>query len=319
MTVSVQQPQRAPEAWDRLAKALQVGETIYNIKLASDKWNLLKEDSANAAQEKARQQGGQFYTNELLDLGEKTGNDIRGTENEPPKPNERMLIELVPDGKGGFAQKKVAVGKNQDPESNNLKRQLMQSTIDKNNRWQSPNKDNSRPDGKMLPPNIINDMNEGATIPALLEDLRKTVKDNSDLFGPIKGRFNSKNPYNERANTLETQIDMITQKAAKYIEGSRLTDQDLIRYKKMLFQLNNPHTTTLSKIDILDRVVKNKLKSDMDALKRSGYSTSGFDSPNVPEMPKILSERISENIKPKSIVNNKKTGPWSKYQDKGKK
>lgn len=132
-------------------------------------------------------------------------------------------------------------------------------------------------DVKRLPPDKVLSVNEGNTIPNTLADISQVIDTNSDSFGPIQGRMSSINPYNEKAATIEAQMRSASQMFGRYMEGGVLRKEDEEKYLKMFPKLSDTPDVAKNKLAIVDRLLKQKQASNIEALRAQGYDVSGVD------------------------------------------
>jgi hypothetical protein len=144
--------------------------------------------------------------------------------------------------------------------------------------------------GKMLPPDKVLSVNEGKSIPVMLEDIQKTINQNSNVFGPMMGRLSSLNPYDERAQTIESQMRAASQSFGRYMEGGVLRKEDEDKYRKMFPNLSDTPEVARNKLDLVDRQLKRKLAADIEALRKSGYDVGGLMGgvSGTPEVPSVI-------------------------------
>jgi len=146
--------------------------------------------------------------------------------------------------------------------------------------------------GKMLPADKILLVQQGEQIPSQLADIKKTLESNEDLFGPVRGRLGSMNPYDERAQTINSQVKTAAQSFGRYMEGGVLRKEDEAKYEKMFPQLSDPPKIAANKLALIDRMLKSKQAGEVEALKVAGYDVNAFGrgGRNIPAAPGILSQ-----------------------------
>lgn len=142
-------------------------------------------------------------------------------------------------------------------------------------------------------------VNEGNNLPRVLEDVAETLKNNKDIMGPIAGRVNQLNPYDTQSQTVRSQLKTAAQSVGRYMEGGVLRKEDEIKYEKMLPQLTDTPEVAQNKLEIVDRMLKQKQASDISALGKSGKQVSQFKSVAVPSFPKGLLGKQQEPQGPK--------------------
>lgn len=131
-------------------------------------------------------------------------------------------------------------------------------------------------------------VNAGNVIPNTLKSVAETIEKNKDIFGPISGRAAALNPYNEKAQTLQSQIKASAQEFGKYMEGGVLRKEDEAKYEKMFPGLNDTPEVARNKLAIVNKLLIDRQNSDVKALRESGFDTSalerGFVSPDLPSV-----------------------------------
>lgn len=81
-----------------------------------------------------------------------------------------------------------------------------------------------------------------------LDSIEKALQSGRGSVGPISGRVRSLNPYDTDQKTLDSQFNMAAQTVAKGLEGGKLSDQDIKRYREMLPTITDTRETALSKL-----------------------------------------------------------------------
>lgn len=130
--------------------------------------------------------------------------------------------------------------------------------------------------GKQLSAKDILNINEGNAIPAMLSDIRGTLDVNKEIMGPVKGRIGQANPYDVRAQSVDAQMRAASQAFGRFMEGGVLRKEDEAKYRKMFPQLSDTPEVAQSKLAVVERQLTRKQKSDVDALKSSGYDVSSL-------------------------------------------
>jgi hypothetical protein len=164
-------------------------------------------------------------------------------------------------------------------------------------------------------------VNAGNVIPNTLQSVAQTIEANKDIFGPISGRAASMNPYNERAQTLQSQIKASAQEFGKFMEGGVLRKEDEAKYEKMFPGLGDTPEVARNKLAIVNKLLIDRQNSDVKALRESGFDTAalerGFVSPDLPgvitgQRPGAGAQRITDRtginqsnleITPPEIIN----------------
>lgn len=151
---------------------------------------------------------------------------------------------------------------------------------------------------KMLPSDKVLLVNSGLQIPRALEEISQTIELNKDKFGPLRGGIAGLNPYNETAKTIDAQMRTSAQEFGRYMEGGVLRKEDEEKYRKMFPQLTDTPEVAANKRALIERKLKQKLASDIEALRISGYDVSGLSVPGggIPQVPESIRGGKGKNL-----------------------
>ena len=167
--------------------------------------------------------------------------------------------------------------------------------------------------GKIIGAPEVEKVNMGSVAVASLDKLLDAINENSDLFGPIKGNIGSVNKYDKRAQILNSKIRATAQSAGKYLEGGVLRKEDEAKYAQMLSALSDLPDVAIGKNYNVRDLLLDKQRSDLEALKKSGYDTSGLESQvlKLAARPKLkkpqnngLIQSAMASGKPKTVIQN---------------
>lgn len=123
-----------------------------------------------------------------------------------------------------------------------------------------------------------------------LEDVSALLEGAKDLIGPGQGLLSKGAAYfqlgdmGERAATLDAELKSRAQTIGKYLEGGKLTNEDIERYKASLPLLTDSLTVAKNKIKNLQRLIAQKQESEKLALSEAGYKSQGITTPAVPSL-----------------------------------
>lgn len=120
-------------------------------------------------------------------------------------------------------------------------------------------------------------ISEGNQIGLSLQPLYGLIQNQSNLFGPLAGRAGSLNPLNTAAQTAKAQLKTAAQLVGGYLEGGKLTDQDVPKYEAMLPQLSDTPAVAKNKLDAISNLIKQKQQSYLQDFSSAGFNTSGFN------------------------------------------
>lgn len=114
-----------------------------------------------------------------------------------------------------------------------------------------------------------------------LDDLEAAIKANSDIMGPVAGRTRGLIPGSEtntRAKSLQALVNTAAQKIGKSLEGGKLTDADIERYRGMLPTNTDAPELALQKIEQVRRMVAQQQASDIDTYGKAGINVAEFSA-----------------------------------------
>ena len=105
----------------------------------------------------------------------------------------------------------------------------------------------------------------------------------TDKMGPVFGRAYATNPWDPNVREFESNMAMTSQVIGKYLEGGKLTDQDIIRYRGMLPQMSDTPEVARRKTSL----VRDLLKANQQAYVHGSTSTigGGVELPDLPFNP----------------------------------
>lgn len=151
---------------------------------------------------------------------------------------------------------------------------------------------------RKLNANQITKVNEGNSLPAMLDDVSKMIQDkgNENLFSPIRGFFAKHNPYDVRSQTLDAQLRARSQAFGRFMEGGVLRKEDEEKYRKMFPQIGDEKEVAQNKLNTVRRLLMQKQNSDISALKQQGFDVSGVDKGfKVPSMVSFSNKTPGKN------------------------
>ena len=123
----------------------------------------------------------------------------------------------------------------------------------------------------------------------MLQDVKATLKAKEDIMGPIEGRARSMNPYDEQAGAMDAQMRAASQAFGRFMEGGVLRKEDEAKYRKMFPQISDTPEVANAKLGVVERLLTQRQRSDVQALKEAGYDVSSIDKiKSTAEIPKIL-------------------------------
>lgn len=136
---------------------------------------------------------------------------------------------------------------------------------------------------KMLPAGMVESQSAAKYInDTVLTDLSSTLKQNEAILGPAQGLmgkglgFLGVGDRAEKQRVIQSNIDAGVQEIGKFLEGGKLAEGDLARYREMAPKVTDPPNVAQSKLQLLSKLVAEKQRASLEALKASGYNVGGI-------------------------------------------
>lgn len=107
----------------------------------------------------------------------------------------------------------------------------------------------------------------------MLGGLESTIADNKAIFGPMAGLLGGWNPYNERAQDVQSIINSTKQIVGKYLEGGVLRKEDEEKYAKILPKLTDTSKVAAIKLANVRGLVEAKISAQREGLAAAGFDT----------------------------------------------
>jgi len=123
---------------------------------------------------------------------------------------------------------------------------------------------------------------------------------NQDLTGPIQGKISQGKALLEvgeagkRAKSFDAQLKLNAQTIGKYLEGGKLTDADIDRYKSMLPSLYDSPEVANKKTILLQNLIAKKQKAEKEVLAQTGFNVEGIKTKN-PLIEKSIVKKLINN------------------------
>lgn len=135
-----------------------------------------------------------------------------------------------------------------------------------------------------IPSTTVQNLTEGRSLPQVLDKLETLINENKDKFGAITGSkipFTNKSTFGKEYDKLQDDLSRAAQVVGKFLEGGKLAEGDIGRYREMLPALNDrDYTVALDKLDGVRTIIQDYYNNSIEDLRGSGYNTAGF-SPMV--------------------------------------
>lgn len=142
--------------------------------------------------------------------------------------------------------------------------------------------------GKILPAGQAEAAGGADAATSALEDINGLVESNEGSFGPVAGRLQgmagSLGVSNDAAS-INASLLQRAQIIGKYLEGGKLTNDDIARYQNALPKLSDNPEVARAKVQSLQRLVEQKKQAELQALQSAGYNTSSIARGQLKDLP----------------------------------
>lgn len=122
-------------------------------------------------------------------------------------------------------------------------------------------------------------ISQGNNLPSIINPLFKDIEDNKALFGPIAGRMSGLDPRNTTAQSLQAKLNTVAQVVGTFLEGGKLAEGDIGRYRTILPQLSDNPDVAKAKLNQVNQLIKEKQRQYIADYGSAGYDVSGFAAP----------------------------------------
>ena len=264
MPVAVYQPrarEKEVDPLDTIIKGLSIASTIYGIKDAGEKRDLLAKQNEMMSSQR-----------DFQNKTELAGRGLKQDENG----------NVIEDTGSSFYQQRMRKGE-PDPVAHQLKQMQLRD---------AQAKADERANGAKLPATEAVALGSSNSAYQALGDAGKAFEANKDISGPVQGRWSrilaagEVGDTGKQAKSFDAQLKMNAQIIGKSLEGGKLTDQDIERYKDMLPNLNDSPDAAKNKIAVLQNMLSQKQQAESSALGQAGYNVRNIkmsaptDNPN---------------------------------------
>lgn len=145
--------------------------------------------------------------------------------------------------------------------------------------------------GKLLPAAQGALYIDGQSAMSSMPEVLQTIEKNKDIFGPVRGRAAAVNPYDERGQTINSQIGALRQVFGRFMEGGVLRKEDETKYEKMLPTLSDTPGIAKNKLANAQRLLAKRASEFKNQYEKLGYDTSDLDEIIAWGAPKALGGR----------------------------
>lgn len=170
--------------------------------------------------------------------------------------------------------------------------------------------------GKTLPPATVESLASSNASLQALEAANKAMQGATVPTGPFMGRVSGLmgsaevGETGKGAKALDAQLKLNAQTIGKYLEGGKLTDMDIDRYKQMLPSLTDSPQAAAEKTKLLQTLISNKQQSEIEGLTQAGYDVGRIKlyTPNLGQsggQPAQVAPKLDLNAIEKEIIRRK--------------
>lgn len=148
----------------------------------------------------------------------------------------------------------------------------------------------TRPVGKMktLPAGAVSEIARASAAFKALDGIEKDIKSKANIMGPVVGTFGSNNPYDTEAKAFDSKMKIIAQDIGRYLEGGKLAEGDVPRYREMLPNIKDTSAVGDRKLKNIREMMENYQSSNVDALKAAGYNVGTIPVGSAPKEERVV-------------------------------
>jgi hypothetical protein len=138
-----------------------------------------------------------------------------------------------------------------------------------------------------------------------LNDIMMGIEKNAAIMGPVRGKISTINPFATDARVFDAQMKLAAQNIGVSLEGGKLTDEDIGRYRKMLPNIDDTPDVAKGKIDLVRGMIQARRQSAISNLQKAGYGVSGFQPQRQPQaMPQSVRGAEAAAMQPQRVRQN---------------
>lgn len=162
--------------------------------------------------------------------------------------------------------------------------------------------------GKILPASKAEALGGANASYKAIDDMNAILGQAGDITGPFQGLLSKGaakfqiGDLGAKSAATQSQLKSRAQTIGRYLEGGKLTDEDIRRYETMIPQITDKPIVAKSKIDNLKRLVAQKQSEEMSAIQGAGYNVANIPTVAIPEIPTV--ENTAGLLKQKTPINS---------------
>lgn len=143
-------------------------------------------------------------------------------------------------------------------------------------------------EGHILPAAQSAMLAEGKNIPALLDNLDKTLNSNKGVGGPIVGRLQGMNPWATDTQKIQSEINAVKQTVGRFLEGGVLRKEDEEKYDKIMPTLKDTPEVRAAKLQNVRNLIQQKYNEYLDSFGKSGYNVGEYQTLGSKSQPQSI-------------------------------
>lgn len=124
-----------------------------------------------------------------------------------------------------------------------------------------------------------------------LADISSEIEKNADKMGPIAGRIRGLSPYQTETKAFDARMKLAAQKIGVALEGGKLTDEDISRYRQMLPNLTDTPEVAREKVKIVQGLLTQERQAQLESMGAGGYNVRGYAKAEEPKPSSIAPKK----------------------------
>lgn len=150
-----------------------------------------------------------------------------------------------------------------------------------------------------------------------LDAIESEIEKNADVMGPVAGRLIGVSPYATETKAFDARMKLAAQKIGVALEGGKLTDEDIMRYRQMLPNLTDTPEVARAKVGVVRELLAQERQAQIGSMGAGGYEVGkyevgGYASPGIQPMQMLptglrLPGQMKEAVaaeQPKRVIQN---------------
>lgn len=120
-----------------------------------------------------------------------------------------------------------------------------------------------------------------------LADIEQEIENNADVMGPVAGRIAALSPYASQTKAFDARMKLAAQKIGVALEGGKLTDEDIGRYRQMLPNLTDTPDVARGKVEVVKQLLSQEKESQLGSMQAGGYEVGKYMTQKPVAMPMV--------------------------------